>query len=148
MVAAPEDFPTAFAAAWHSRDGHQIGALFAEDADFVNVTGLWWRDRAAIAKAHDYALKSFFAETVLTPGVTTTRLLGPDHAVVQCRFRLTGQMAPAGTNAGDRQTILSFVLRRMAGGWQAVSAQNTDVVPGAETHLNSGGFRAVDYRGT
>lgn len=147
-VSSPADFPTAFAEAWHSREGARIGALFAEDADFVNVTGLWWRNRAAISKAHGYALTSFFARTVLTPGVITTRMLGPDHAVVHCRFRLEGQTAPDGSIAGDRQTILIFVLRRTDEGWQAVAAQNTDVVPGKETHLNSDGLSAVDYRDT
>lgn len=147
-VTTPEDFPKAFADAWHSLEGARIGSLFAEDADFVNVTGLWWRDRAAISDAHDYALTSFFSDTRLTPGVTTVRQLGPDHGVVHCRFRLSGQTAPDGTVAGDRQTILIFVLRRTQIGWQAVAAQNTDVVPGKETHLNAGTFNAVDYRDT
>ncbi len=147
-VADPADFPKAFAEAWHSRDGHRIGALFAEDADFVNVTGLWWRNRAAISKAHDYALKSFFRETTLKPGVTTTRQLGPDHAIVHCRFTLSGQKAPDGGTAGTRQTILTFVLHRTENGWQAVAAQNTDVVPGKETHVNTGSLSAVDYRDT
>lgn len=147
-VTDPAGFPKAFAEAWHSRDGHRIAALFAEDADFVNVTGLWWRNRAAIGKAHDYALKSFFSDTTLTPGAITTRALGPDHAVVHCRFRLTGQIAPDGSSAGDRVTILVFVLERTGEGWQAVAAQNTDVVPGKETHLNTGTLAAVDYRDT
>ena len=147
-VATPEEFPLAFAEAWHSRDGHRIGVLFAEDADFVNVTGLWWHDRDAISKAHDYALKSFFADSMLKPGVTRTRMLGPDHASVHCRFTLTGQTAPDGSTAGPRQTILSFTLQRTSEGWQAVAAQNTDVVPGKETHLNDGTLTAVDYRRT
>ena len=147
-VATPEDFPTAFAEAWHSRDGHHIGALFAEDANFVNVTGLWWRNRAAISKAHDYALKSFFNDTTLKPGVTTTRMLGADHAVVHCRFTLSGQKTPNGETARPRQTILTFVLHKTQNGWQAVAAQNTDVVPGKETHVNTESLTAVDYRDT
>ena len=145
-VSDPKDFPKAFAKAWQSRDGAQIGALFVEDADFVNVTGLWWRNRAAIAKAHDYALKSFFADTTLKPGVITTRLLGETHAVVHCRFHLSGQTAPDGSTAKDRRTILVFVLQKSSEGWLAVTAQNTDVAPGKETHLNTHTFTAVDYR--
>jgi uncharacterized protein (TIGR02246 family) len=145
-VPAPRDFPAAFADAWHSRDGERIGALFVDDADFVNVTGLWWRKRQDISRAHDYALKSFFADTTLTPGTITTRVLGPDHAVVHCRFRLSGQIAPDGSTAQDRRTILIFVLQNGPTGWRAVAAQNTDVVPGKETHVNDGGLTAVDYR--
>ncbi|WP_245840894.1 SgcJ/EcaC family oxidoreductase [Puniceibacterium sediminis] len=145
-MADPSGFPAAFAAAWATRDGSAIGALFTEDADFVNVVGLWWRQRADIARAHDYALKSFFAETYLRPGVIRVRQLGTDHAVVHCRFQMTGQLALDGSRAGDRQTVMSFVLERQDGGWLAVSAHNTDVVPGAETYLFGDEFGPVDYR--
>lgn len=146
-VTDPAGFPAAFAAAWATRDGDAVGALFIEEADFVNVVGLWWRHRKDIAKAHDYALKSFFAQTDLRPGVVRVRQLGPEHAVVHCRFHLSGQRAPDGSRAGDRQTVMSFVLERQGGCWLAVSAQNTDVVPGAETYVHSDGFGPVDYRG-
>lgn len=145
-LARPEDFPAAFIAAWDSRDGEAIAALFTEDADFVNVTGLWWHGRAAIAKPHDYALKSFFSGTTLRAGRTETRRLGEDVAVVRCRLTLSGQTAPGGSTAGDRQTILTAVLQRGPEGWLAVSAQNTDVVLGKETHVNTGALTAVDYR--
>ncbi|MBY6002633.1 SgcJ/EcaC family oxidoreductase [Salipiger bermudensis] len=142
----PQAFPAAFARAWASRSGAEIAALFTEDADFVNVTGLWWTGRDAIAKPHDYALNSFFAETELRPGRIETRLLGAEHAVVRGRFTLTGQTLPGGGTAGPRQTILVFVLARGPEGWRAVTAQNTDVAPGKETHVNDDGLSAVDYR--
>ncbi len=145
-LAAPEDFPKAFTDAWHTRDGRLIAALFSEDADFVNVTGIWWRSREAIAKAHDTALKSFFSETRLNPGTVRTRTLGTGHAIVHCRFHLTGQRAPDGSTAEARTTLLVFVLERTPDGWQAVCAQNTDVVPGAETYVNTGTLSPVDYR--
>ncbi|PWJ21969.1 YybH family protein [Jannaschia seohaensis] len=146
MVPAPQDFVPAFTAAWMARDGDALAALFAPDADFVNVTGIWWEDRPAIARAHSYALGSFFAETRLVPGRVKIRDLG-DVAVIHARMALTGQRAPDGNRAGARTTILSFVLHRTPEGWQAVSAQNTDVVPGAETHLNTNGtLTPQDYR--
>ncbi|WP_353471350.1 SgcJ/EcaC family oxidoreductase [Salipiger sp. H15] len=143
----PGDFPAAFARAWATREGAAIAALFAEDAEFVNVTGLWWTGREAIARPHDYALKSFFAATTLRPGRIAVRMLGTDHAVVRCRFHMTGQRAPDGTAAGPRQTILIFVLERRAEGWQAVAAQNTEVVPGQETFVAQDGLSPADYRG-
>ncbi|MBV6636410.1 MAG: SgcJ/EcaC family oxidoreductase [Mameliella sp.] len=145
-LARPEGFPAAFIAAWQTRRGEAIAALFTEDADFVNVTGLWWHGRAAIAKPHDYALKSFFRETTLRAGRTEIRRLGEDVAVVRCRLTLSGQTTPDGATAGNRQTILTAVLQRGPEGWLTVSAQNTDVVPGKETHVNSGALTAVDYR--
>ncbi|MBD3678980.1 MAG: SgcJ/EcaC family oxidoreductase [Rhodobacteraceae bacterium] len=139
--------PHAFARAWAARDAGALAALFAEDADFVNVVGLWWHDRAAIEKAHAYGLSTFFRNSVLKPGRVKLRMLGPDAAVVQCRFTLTGQIAPDGSEAGARRTVLSFVMQRREDGWICVSAQNTDIVPGAETHLATDvGLEPKDYR--
>ena len=142
----PEGFLAAFVAAWDSRSGAEIAALFTEDADFVNVTGLWWHGQAAIAKPHDHALKSFFAETTLRPGRTELRRITKDVAVLRCRFTLSGQLGADGTKGGDRQTILTFVLHSGADGWRAVTAQNTDVVPGQETFLaGPDGLTALRY---
>ena len=149
MVPSPDAFVPAFVAAWMARDGEALAALFAPDADFVNVVGIWWEDRAAIAKAHSYALGSFFSDTRLAPGLVKLREMG-DVAVIHARMRLTGQRAPDGGPAEARTTILIFVLRCEAEGWACVSAQNTDVVVGAETRvarngrLDPGDYRSVD----
>lgn len=135
MVPAPERFAPAFRDAWMARDGEAIGRLFVPDADFVNVAGIWWESREAIARAHGRALGSFFAETRLILGRSKIRWLGDAAAVVHQRAILDGQRAPDGTRAGRRHTLLLFVLRREAEGWIGVAAQNTDIVPGAETHL-------------
>lgn len=138
--------PHAFAAAWAARDAGALAALFAEDADFVNVVGLWWRDRTAIERAHAYGLRRIFADSVLSVGVVTCRDLG-NVAVVHARFTLEGQTGPQDDTAGTRRTVMSFVMQRGAEGWLCVAAQNTDVVPGAETHLaGPQGLAPVDYR--
>ncbi|WP_316015141.1 SgcJ/EcaC family oxidoreductase [Roseobacter sp. HKCCA0434] len=147
MVEAPEDLPHAFAAAWMARDAGALARLCTADADFVNVVGLWWRDRAAIERAHHYGLTTFFRNSELSVRRVEVRRLGDRVAVVHARMRLSGQIAPDGTVAEDRQTILIFVCMRGGEGWQAVAVQNTDIVPGAETHLRDGdGFRPQDYR--
>ena len=147
MLAAPADVVHAFAAAWAARDGAALAGLFAQDADFVNVVGLWWHDRAAIEAAHTYGLTRIFAHSHLRAGRISTRMLGADHAIVHVRWHLTGQSAPDGTPAAPRQSVMSFVMARAQAGWHAVAAQNTDVVAGAETLLNDG-ERLVpqDYR--
>ena len=42
-IMTPTDVAAAFAKAWSKRDADAIADLFVEDADFVNVVGLWWR---------------------------------------------------------------------------------------------------------
>lgn len=41
-----------FVDAWNHRDPDALAALFDQDAEFVNVTGLWWHTRDEIRSAH------------------------------------------------------------------------------------------------
>jgi len=146
-AAAPEDIPRIFTEAWNARRADRLAALFEEDADFINVVGIWWENRADIEKAHDYGLKVIFNESTLKVGRIKVKPLGNDHAVVHARMRLTGQTPKDGA-AGLRHNLFLFVLRKHGNHWLCVSAQNTDIVPGAETHIHNekGELVAADYR--
>ncbi len=149
VAESPDQIPQLFVEAWNDRDPDGIAALFEEDADFVNVTGIWWTDREAIREAHAYGLERIFSDSRLTLGKVKLRRLTPGVAVVHGRVILEGQTGREDLpRPGRRVTIFSFVVSLGEAGWRCVSAQNTDVVPGAETFLRDpqGGLRAVDYR--
>lgn len=153
----PELIGRAFAEAWADRDARAIADLFVEDADFVNVVGLWWRRRDRIEQAHAYGFERIFGASTMTVQDARTRLLGTDVAVVHVPWRITGQVDPHGCPAGDRDGIFVFVLHRQSTGWQAVAAQNTDRVQGADSLTadagggprgsNAPGMRGASYRG-
>ncbi len=145
----PGAMPAAFAAAWNARDADALADLFEPDAAFVNVVGLWWHDREAIRRAHAYGLAEIFPDSALSVGRTEETRLAETVALVQARVRLDGQSAGGGVERpGVRHTVFSFVMRRHADGWRCAAAHNTDVVPGAETHVRdaSGALRPADYR--
>ena len=145
----PERIPEVWAAAWNRRDPETLASLFDEEAEFVNVVGLWWHDRASILKAHRYGLEVLFNESTLTLGRVTVKRLRDDVAVVHARMRLTGQ-TPVGEveRPGARTTVFSFVVHQTGGRWSCASAHNTDVVPGMETNVvdERGAFGSADYR--
>ena len=62
----PEDIPRLFADAWNSRNAKALAHLFAKDAEFVNVVGLWWHNRDDIERAHDYGLRTFFKASTIS----------------------------------------------------------------------------------
>ena len=145
----PESIPVVFTEAWNRRDPDALAALFDEDAEFVNVTGLWWHDREAIRRAHAYGLERIFNRSTLRLGTVRVKHLSEDIAVVHARMTLEGQTPAAGVAApGVRRNVFSFVVHRTEAGWRCASAHNTDVVPGKETLLadESGAVRPVDYR--
>ena len=148
-VDAPERIPALFAEAWNARDPDGIAALFDEDAEFVNVVGLWWHDREAIRQAHAYGLTRIFDRSTLRVGAVRVKRLSDDVAVVHARMHLEAQ-----TPVGDvvrpraRTNVFTFVARRTPDGWRCAAAHNTDVVPGAETNVvdDAGRLRGADYR--
>jgi len=149
VATRPEHIPALFADAWNARDADALAALFEEKAEFVNVIGLWWHDRAAIRKAHAYGLERIFNASTLAVDETRVKHVRADVAVVHARMMLTGQ-TPVGRvrEPGPRTNIFSFVVYRAREGWVCASAHNTDVVPDMETNVidEEGRFHSANYR--
>jgi len=146
---SPEDIPKTFIKAWNLKDAKMLASIFDEDAEFINVTGLWWHNRASIFKAHDYGLKIIFKDSELSLRKTKTKYLSETIAVVNARLHLTGQTSLKGKKAQARNTVFTFVVHeKKDGNWSCASAQNTDIIPGKETHIidEEGKMEAVDYR--
>ena len=145
-----DEIPSLFVEAWNSRNPDALASLFDEDAEFVNVTGLWWHDRAAIRKAHAYGLERIFSESTLTIDETRIKTLSSDDlAIVHAQMTLSGQTSISTImTPGPRRTIFSFVVHRVGDRWQCASAQNTDIVPGMETNVvgDGGRFQAANYQ--
>ncbi|WPP49866.1 YybH family protein [Catalinimonas niigatensis] len=146
---SPERIPKIFVEAWNQRDAAKLASLFDEDAEFINVTGLWWHNRAAIEKAHDYGLRAIFKQSRLKLVQTKVKFLSEKIAVVQAKMKLSGQTPTDEVkNPGTRRNIFTFIVHQSGGKWTCASAQNTDIVPNMETHVRDekGQLKAVDYR--
>ncbi|WP_245513412.1 MULTISPECIES: SgcJ/EcaC family oxidoreductase [unclassified Mesorhizobium] len=129
-VSKPEDAATAFADAWNRHDMGDLAALFSEDANFVNVVGVWWKSRSEIEGAHRATHETMFRESRLDGDVSSVVELAPDLRSVHYTWTLTGASAPDGSPAGTRQGILLLIVKKEQSGWQIKVAQNTDIVPG------------------
>ncbi|WP_349291205.1 SgcJ/EcaC family oxidoreductase [Loktanella sp. SALINAS62] len=139
--------PRLFQDAWNRKDAHALAALFSEDADFVNVVGLWWHNRADIERAHHYGLTTFFRNSTISARRVKLRQMSEDIAIVHTRWKLSGQRDKADEALGDRLGIMIFVAERSSTGWIVCAAQNTDINPGMETNVfRNGKMSAVDYR--
>ena len=101
---SPEDIPKLFVENWNQRRPDLMAALFEEDADFINVVGLWWNNRNDILKAHDYGLKVIFKDSVLSIINLKTKMLSDTSAVVHAKMKLEGQTPIAGEKGGARKT--------------------------------------------
>ena len=141
---------------WNARDADRLASLFEADAEFVNVTGLWWHDREAIREAHAYGFDTIFSESTITLLEKRVKWIhgrptegGSAACVVHAKMRLEGQSSVGDIERpGTRRTLFSFVVRRADGTWACASAHNTDIAPGSETNVvgPDGRMRSVSYR--
>lgn len=146
---SPESIPKVFVEAWNNRDAEKLAALFDDDAEFINVTGLWWHSREAIQKAHAYGLSTIFNQSTLRLLRTKVKYLQENIAVVQAKMKLAGQTPVGDVKApGQRNNLFTFVVHKTSEQWLCASAQNTDIIPNMETHVRDeqGALRPVDYR--
>jgi len=122
-----------FTQAWNRHDMDALAGLFAADADFVNVVGMWWRTREEIKAAHAHSHATFFRDSRLAGEVRRVKFLEPNVATVHVVWELSGQMEPDGSVGEPRQGILLFVAVHRDDRWIVEAAQNTDVLAGALT---------------
>jgi uncharacterized protein (TIGR02246 family) len=130
---SPDALPALFADAWNRHDVTALARLFAADADFVNIVGIWWQDRRAIEEAHAFAHRTFFRDSRLQIDQVAVKQLRPDLATVHSTWTLFGQEEPDGSVGRPRRGILLFVASLEDAGWLVRTAQNTDIVPQALT---------------
>jgi uncharacterized protein (TIGR02246 family) len=119
-----------FADCWNRHDMEALSELFAEDAEFVNVVGKWWRGRKEIKRAHQATHATIFKNSHLVITRVAVRFLRPDVATARSAWELTGHTGPAGEPLPKRTGLLLAVLVRRGDSWSIVDAQNTDIIEG------------------
>jgi uncharacterized protein (TIGR02246 family) len=120
----------AFADAWNRHDMVALAELFARDAEFVNVVGMWWKGRAEIKQAHEFTHSTIFKNSRLTTSETSVRFPTPDLAIARSRWSLEGHTSPEGAALPPRNGILVHVVALMDGKWSIIDSQNTDIIEG------------------
>jgi uncharacterized protein (TIGR02246 family) len=119
----PKDAPHAFQTAWNNRDMQSFGALFHEEATFVNRFGHYVRGVDEIVKLHAPIHATIYSDSMLENELIDVVAIGDDAAVVHFWSRLTvGAAHPAGSHAVD--TVILAVLTRQAAEWRIKALEN------------------------
>ena len=114
-------------AAWNQRDVAAFGAAFAEDAEFTNVFGMVQQGRPEIEALHTPLFKTIFKDTELIATETKVRMIRPDVAAVDVRWKMTGARNPMGEPWPEREGILNWVVTRHGDRWLIDVSHNMDL---------------------
>jgi uncharacterized protein (TIGR02246 family) len=113
-----------FARAWNRHDMEELGELFHDDADFVNVVGVKLTGRESIKSHHAIGHAGPFAHSTLQVAVDDAREIVPGVIVAHVHSQLDGdERAPGQT----RHTLMTLVIEQRAAQWMIVAAHNTNL---------------------
>ena len=104
-----ERLATGFTDSWNSHDMAQFASLFADDADFVNVVGMWWKNRQEIEKAHAYSHSTFFKNSRLSGQIAGLKFLRPDLATVHVLWNWSARSSPTAASASRARVSFSLL---------------------------------------
>lgn len=115
---------------WNTHDMKLHAAQFTDDADFVNVLGMYWKGRAEIEQHHAAIHSTIFRNSKLRILEHSVRELSDTVALAHVRWEMTGHDAIPGVNFTEvRRGIGTVVLVEQGGQWLISAFQNTDIVP-------------------
>lgn len=119
----PQDAPREFQLAWNAHDMAAFGALFAQDATFVNRFGHYVTGVSEIVALHAPIHQTIYSDSTLENELIDCELIGEAVAVEHFWSRLaTGPAHPAGPHTVD--TLILAVLTRRDGEWLIKALEN------------------------
>jgi len=120
---SPEDAPAAFQSAWNAHDIEALGALFHEDATFVNRFGHYVRGVDQIVELHRPIQETIYSDSTLANELIDVVPIAESAAVVHFWSRLSaGAAHPA--DAHDVDTLILAVLTRTGDEWRIKALEN------------------------
>ena len=117
--------------AWNGHDMSRFAACFAQDADFVNVAGVWLQGRDEIEEKHASAHARHFKDSTMQCSLAAFKQIADDVAVLHVRWQLDGHGESGPRRTTDtRHGIWTWTVVEAGDGLRIVAAQNTDVLAG------------------
>lgn len=118
--------------ALNDRDMKAYRDQFWDDADWINVMGMYWHGKENVSTAHEVYMSSVFKDGGYSLTDMSVRGVAPDVAVVVATEHTIDQTSPGGNKIPAGENRLSFVLVKRDGQWKIVLGHNTPVEPRAK----------------
>ncbi|MEZ5996235.1 MAG: SgcJ/EcaC family oxidoreductase [Hyphomonadaceae bacterium] len=109
-----------YARAWNANDMYSFGALFAEDARYVNLNGDFVRGRSAIVSVHGRNRSRYPEGVRMTARLEGARAITDDAIVSVMIVRFAGEASPPN---GVEAARITLTLVRRGNAWLIAQAQ-------------------------
>jgi uncharacterized protein (TIGR02246 family) len=137
------DIVKAYEAGWNAHDMDALAALFADDVEWINIVGMWWRGRGDVRDAHIGIHATVFKDVGMRVEDCVVRFVGNDLAISVVTLTMGGFTPPDGKYRPPGQDRLTLMMHRREGSWRIVHGHNTPIDVAAQRfdplHLDPGG---------
>lgn len=131
--------------AMNRKDWKAYGDLFADDADWTNVVGMFWHGKENVVKAHAEYGSTVFRNGGFAYSDMLIREVAPKVAVVVVTEHSVEQVAPDGvTKLPPGEGRLSFVVVKRNGQRKITLGHNTGVLKATEAEDPTKGWKPKD----
>lgn len=114
--------------AWNRHDMAAFVSYAADDVEWVNIVGMWWKGKGQVYSALDAFHKTMFkSRQVHEPQNTQLRLIAPDCVVANFIQTIDGFTTPSGQVQPAGRSVLTEVFVKHDQKWLLVHAQNTTI---------------------
>jgi len=119
--------------AWNRHDMTAFVSYMADDVEWVNVVGMWWKGKAQVYQAHEAFHRTIFKNRQIhEPESTELKLVAPDCVLVTMIAKADGFTTPSGHVEPPGRSVLTEVFVKRDGKWLVVQGHNTTIVEEAQ----------------
>jgi uncharacterized protein (TIGR02246 family) len=111
---------------WNTHDMSLLGAMRAENIDFVVVTGEHRKGREASMAQLGEQHRTQFRDSVWTNEKVSVQFLRPDVALVHVEWGIKGDRNVDDTPRSPRKGIFTWVVMKDGAAWTLRAAHNTN----------------------
>jgi uncharacterized protein (TIGR02246 family) len=116
-------------AAWNTHDMQRFASCFGEDADFVNVAGVWLHGRREIEAHHATSHATRFRQSRMRLRLAGSRGIAPGVAIAHVRWTLEGHQSSGPRRTTDtRRGIWTWTLQALGRHVEIAASHNTDTL--------------------
>lgn len=117
---------------WENHNFDNMVNYATEDSDWVNVVGMWWKNRKEVIYAHNVFHKVMFRNTKLTKTSVHTRFITKDVAVVRLYWHMGEYTTPSGNHHNEAENIAMMVFVKKAEKWLLTATENLVIEEAAQ----------------
>jgi uncharacterized protein (TIGR02246 family) len=117
---------------WNNHNYADIANYATEDCDWVNIVGMWWKNRKEVQFAHQTFHDGMFKNVNLVKKAVHTRIIAKDVIVAHLEQRIGAYISPSGTVFPEADNLTLMIYVKKGEKWLLTAAENVVVVEQAQ----------------